>query len=242
MASHLANIFGTEQDRVNCSFYLKIGACRHGDRCSRKHIKPQFSQTILLPNVYNNPGHTPEGQGMTPQQLQADFDRFYEDFFIELCKYGHLLEMHVCDNVGDHLMGNVYARFEWEAEASKATENLSDRWYAMRPLHSELSPVSDFREACCRQNELGECKREGFCNFMHLCHPTKSLVSSLHASQRVSKRAKGANGAGGGGGDMGWTPSAAVARDDGPGGWMPPTDRNGGENGGWQPGRRDDRR
>jgi len=26
---------GTEQDRVNCSFYLKIGACRHGDRCSR---------------------------------------------------------------------------------------------------------------------------------------------------------------------------------------------------------------
>lgn len=35
MAAHLANIFGTEQDRVNCSFYLKIGACRHGDRCSR---------------------------------------------------------------------------------------------------------------------------------------------------------------------------------------------------------------
>ena len=143
----------------------------------RKHIKPQFSQTILLPNVYNNPGHTPEGQGMTPQQLQADFDRFYEDFFMyvsallhlsladnlgrDLCGYGHLLEMHVCDNVGDHLMGNVYARFEWEAEAAKAAENLNDRWYAMRPLHCELSPVSDFREACCRQNELGECKREG---------------------------------------------------------------------------------
>ena len=48
----------------------------------RKHIKPQFSQTLLLPNVYNNPGHTPEGQLMTPQQLQADFDRFYEDFFM----------------------------------------------------------------------------------------------------------------------------------------------------------------
>jgi len=59
MASHLANIFGTEQDRVNCSFYYKIGACRHGDRCSRKHIRPPFSQTILLPNVYHNPAHDP---------------------------------------------------------------------------------------------------------------------------------------------------------------------------------------
>ncbi len=30
--------------RVNCSFYFKIGACRHGDRCSRIHNKPTFSQ------------------------------------------------------------------------------------------------------------------------------------------------------------------------------------------------------
>ena len=51
MANYLASIFGTEQDKVNCSFYYKIGACRHGDRCSRKHVKPSYSQTILLPNL-----------------------------------------------------------------------------------------------------------------------------------------------------------------------------------------------
>lgn len=34
--------------RVNCSFYFKIGACRHGDRCSRLHNKPTFSQVRLL--------------------------------------------------------------------------------------------------------------------------------------------------------------------------------------------------
>ncbi|KAK6909065.1 hypothetical protein I203_103076 [Kwoniella mangroviensis CBS 8507] len=245
MASHLANIFGTEQDRVNCSFYLKIGACRHGDRCSRKHIKPQFSQTILLPNVYNNPGHTPEGQHMTPEQLQANFDTFYEDFYIELAKYGHLLEMHVCDNVGDHLLGNVYARYEWEAEAAKAVQALNDRWYAMRPLHCELSPVTDFRESCCRQNEMGECKREGFCNFMHLCHPSKPLVKSLEASQRLSRKKKSENGGpveeNGG---MGWVPGGGGGggepRDDGPGGWQP----RGREDGdlGWVPSRRDDDR
>ena len=171
-ASLGADNSGTEQDRVNCAFYLKIGACRHGDRCSRKHIKPQFSQTILLANVYNNPAHTLEGVVISKEELQKDFDRFYEDFFIELCQYGNLLELHVspnnfraddkvCDNVGDHLMGNVYARFEWEAEGSKAVDSLNDRWYGLRPLHAELSPVSDFKEACCRQNEMGECKREG---------------------------------------------------------------------------------
>ena len=36
----------------------------------------------------------------------------------------------VCDNVGDHLIGNVYARYEWETEAQAAVDNLNDRWYA----------------------------------------------------------------------------------------------------------------
>ena len=108
-----ANIFGTEQDRVNCSFYykvrtdfsslltvtyeipnLQIGACRHGDRCSRKHIKPPFSQTILLPNVYHNPAHDPVCK-LTEKELQEGFDAVYEDLYCELSKFGHLLELHV---------------------------------------------------------------------------------------------------------------------------------------------------
>jgi splicing factor U2AF 35 kDa subunit len=89
-------------------------------------------------------------------ELKAYFDSFYEDVFCELVKYGNLLEMHVCDNVGDHLIGNVYARYEWEDEAQTAVEALNKRWYAGRPLFSELSPVTDFREACCRQNDMGE--------------------------------------------------------------------------------------
>ena len=32
----------------------------------------------------------------------------------------------------------------------------------------EYSPVTDFREARCRQFDMGECGRGGFCNFMHL--------------------------------------------------------------------------
>ena len=32
---------------------------------------------------------------------------------------------------------------------------LNQRWFGGRPVHAELSPVTDFREACCRQYELG---------------------------------------------------------------------------------------
>ncbi|KAI5452948.1 hypothetical protein NCC49_006482 [Naganishia albida] len=235
MASHLANIFGTEQDRVNCSFYYKIGACRHGDRCSRKHIKPPFSQTILLPNVYRNPAHN--GQIVTKEELQADFDRFFEDFYCGLAQYGNLQEMHVCDNVGDHLLGNVYARYEWEAEAQKAVDDLNNRWYGGKPLYAELSPVTDFREACCRQNEMGECTRGGFCNFMHLSHPTKSLESSLEHSQRLERR-KQASGGGRSGGNAPNLPPVSNL------GWVPPSLQQSapeGGSGGWQPSGGDDR-
>ena len=72
----------------------KIGACRHGDRCSRKHIRPPFSQTILLPNVYHNPAHDPVCK-LSEQELQEGFDAVYEDLYCELAKFGHLLELHV---------------------------------------------------------------------------------------------------------------------------------------------------
>jgi len=102
MANYLASIFGTEQDKVNCSFYYKIGACRHGDRCSRKHVKPSYSQTVLMPNMYQNPAYDPKSK-MNPSQLQNHFDAFYEDVWCEMCKYGELEELVVCDNNNDRM-------------------------------------------------------------------------------------------------------------------------------------------
>jgi len=104
--------------------------------------------------------------------------------------------------VGDHLIGNVYARFEWETEAQAAVENLNNRWYAGRPLYAELSPVTDFREACCRQNENGECNRGGFCNFMHLRLASKELTSALRHGQRLERKLHPPKTEGGGG----WEP------------------------------------
>uniref|UniRef100_A0A8D2LVE4 Zinc finger CCCH-type, RNA binding motif and serine/arginine rich 2 n=1 Tax=Varanus komodoensis TaxID=61221 RepID=A0A8D2LVE4_VARKO len=43
---------GTEKDRANCPFYIKTGACRFGDRCSRKHNYPSSSQTLLIRGMF----------------------------------------------------------------------------------------------------------------------------------------------------------------------------------------------
>ena len=37
--------------------------------------------------------------------------------------------MNVCDNLGDHLVGNVYIKFRFEEDAEKAVTNLNNRWY-----------------------------------------------------------------------------------------------------------------
>jgi len=72
--------------------------------------------------------------------------------FCELVKYGNVLEMHVCDNVGDHLIGNVYARFDWEDEAAAAVEALNKRWYAgtLIPLRSPFFILELMIDECCQ--------------------------------------------------------------------------------------------
>lgn len=120
--------------------------------------------------------------------MQEHYDNFFEDVFVE-CedKYGEIEEMNVCDNLGDHLVGNVYIKFRNEADAEKAANDLNNRWFGGRPVYSELSPVTDFREACCRQYEMGECTRSGFCNFMHLKPISRELRRYLYSRRRRNR-------------------------------------------------------
>jgi len=67
---------------------------------------------------------------MSEEELQQHFDDFYEDIFTELAtKYGEVDEMNICDNIGDHLLGNVYIKFRFEEDALKCVENLNERFY-----------------------------------------------------------------------------------------------------------------
>ena len=52
---------------------------------------------------------------------------------------------------------------------------------------AELSPVTDFREACCRQYEQSECTRGGFCNFMHIRPVSKETSNRIDGMVLVSR-------------------------------------------------------
>ncbi|CAE8644675.1 unnamed protein product, partial [Polarella glacialis] len=96
MAEQLARIFGTEEDRVNCPFYFKIGACRNGDQCNRLHNRPTMSQTLLLSHMYPN---TPESLALANDEpwdddmydrAQQHLEAFYVEVFLELANYGEI--------------------------------------------------------------------------------------------------------------------------------------------------------
>jgi len=93
--------------------------------------------------------------------------------------------------IKSHLIGNVYARFKYEDSAQKACDALNSRWYSARPIYCELSPVTDFREACCRLNSGEGCVRGGFCNFIHRKNPSDELERELELSTKKWLRERG---------------------------------------------------
>lgn len=73
------------------------------------------------------PGFDPNGNPLYQDEdsLQDHFEEFYEDIFEELTNIGGELEqLRVCENLSDHLMGNVYAKFREEEDAEKALQKL----------------------------------------------------------------------------------------------------------------------
>lgn len=183
-AEYLAGIHGTEEDKVNCPFYYKIGACRHGDKCSRQHHKPPFSETILIKHMWGNPmcdavSNTGNFESVGKDALQQNLDEFYEEVCEEMMKYGKIEDIQVCENLGDHMVGNVYVKYLDEEDSEKALVALTGRYYAGRPMSIEYSPVTDFKEARCRQYDEGNCNRGPYCNFMHICEPSKELREYL---------------------------------------------------------------
>lgn len=199
MARHLARIHGTEEDKVNCPFYFKIGACRHADRCSRIHHRPAFSPTILIKHIYRHPVREAElralAEGLDKDRVEVDqkkavddFYEFFENMYQELGKFGRIESLNVCDNLGDHMIGHVYVKFYDEEEASDALNVMNGRYYDGRKLEVEFSPVTDFREARCRDFDEDTCNRGGFCNFMHVKPVHMALLRSLEEDCEEERR------------------------------------------------------
>jgi hypothetical protein len=122
------------------------------------HNRPTISQTMLLKNMYQNPVVTaPLGPDGIPMQVdertvQSNFEDFYEDVFEEVAQHGEVENLNVCDNIADHMVGNVYIKFKDEEAAAKALQVIRP---AQCPLHlsvqvftSDLPCRSSLHDVC----------------------------------------------------------------------------------------------
>merc|ERR1712194_257877 len=138
-------------------------------------------------HLYRHPLQETDSQHcISPEEKKAmndaaleDFFCFFEEMYLELGKFGRLEALHVCDNLGDHMIGHIYAKFSDEEEAADALQILHGRYYDGRKMEVEYSPVTDFREARCRDFDEDTCSRGGFCNFMLIKPVPMCLIASL---------------------------------------------------------------
>ncbi|XP_008105457.2 U2 small nuclear ribonucleoprotein auxiliary factor 35 kDa subunit-related protein 2 isoform X1 [Anolis carolinensis] len=168
---------GTEKDRANCPFYIKTGACRFGDRCSRKHNYPTSSQTLLIRGMFVTFGmeqckrddyDTDASLEYSEEEIYQQFLDFYEDVLPEFKNVGKVVQFKVSCNFEPHLRGNVYVQYQSEQECQEALTLFNGRWYAGRQLQCEFCPVTRWKTAICGLFERQKCPRGKHCNFLHV--------------------------------------------------------------------------
>lgn len=91
-------------------------------RCSRNHLKPMSSCTMLIPGMYSHFSidqslHDEFDSDISLEYEDKDtfqhFKEFYYDVLPEFKAVGPLLQFKVCCNYEPHLRGNVYVQYEW---------------------------------------------------------------------------------------------------------------------------------
>ncbi|KAG0440387.1 Splicing factor U2AF 35 kDa subunit [Dictyocoela muelleri] len=161
---------------TKCSFFIRVGTCRHGENCSKEHPKPFNHNTLLLKNLYFYPLLNLEST-LNPIEIQKHADMFYEDIFTEISlKYAPIRNMLICANSSDHLIGNVYIEFFNNCDFA------IDRFYNYKRIISIPTHIKYIKDAVCNESN---CERGDFCNLLHPVKITKELVDELFESQRL---------------------------------------------------------
>ncbi|KAL0237403.1 hypothetical protein PCE1_000800 [Barthelona sp. PCE] len=184
----------------HCQFYHDVGACRHGNSCTRQHMVPTISRCILIRKMYEDPSrqrYDLEGNALPVLsdmgEIEDHFLDFYQDVWFQLMEFGEIEEMMVSlHNKADHLKGNVYLLFFTPEDAKKALlEGLKGRWFRQKPIFAEFCPVTDMKTARCPEFDIGQCKRGDFCNYVHAQDPDPDLLEHLISEQREYWKSRG---------------------------------------------------
>lgn len=116
------------------------------------------------------------------REAALHFEDFFQEVFEEFARHGEIIDMVVSDNIGEHLLGNLYLKYASEEQAEACLTAMLGKLYKGQVIQAEFSPVTDFREAKCRQYGEGACDRGGYCNFIHPKHIDKKVRKELQAA------------------------------------------------------------
>jgi len=139
----------------------------------------------MFKHLYQNPPAAIsflEGNDVSDKDLKEalkHFENFYEEIFLELSNFGELKELNVLDNLSEHLIGNVYAKFNDEDSASKAFKALEGTYYHSEMVEEEYCPIVNIKDCKCRKYDDGICQKGPYCNFLHFKEVSNSLIKSL---------------------------------------------------------------
>uniref|UniRef100_A0A7N8XHN8 C3H1-type domain-containing protein n=1 Tax=Mastacembelus armatus TaxID=205130 RepID=A0A7N8XHN8_9TELE len=161
--------FGTERDVANCPFFLKTGACRFGDRCSRKHVYPTVSPTLMVRGMFTTFGMEEARRDdydidacleHSEEELHESFLEFYHDVLPEFKSVG---KVHAYIPLHD-----LFHISKQEEQCKAAFIKFNGRWYASRQLHCEICPVTRWKNAICGLFDRQKCPKGKHCNFLHV--------------------------------------------------------------------------
>ena len=179
-----------------CSFFVKIGACRFGDGCMKLHSYPPVSKTLVFPHLFSEIGVSGSMVDKREQDVELEIDdtelyqrylAFYDDVYPEVRLCGRVLRFEVCANYASHLKGNVFVEFERTEDAVRCRLALNGRWYNRRLVRCEFSSVGEFNRAICEEvspdaDRLKQlrgkrpCTRGNSCNYWHVFKRTHKWV------------------------------------------------------------------
>ncbi|XP_014469221.1 PREDICTED: U2 small nuclear ribonucleoprotein auxiliary factor 35 kDa subunit-related protein 2 isoform X2 [Dinoponera quadriceps] len=168
----LREVNETQPGKDLCPFFMKTGACRYGDKCSKNHRIVFLSKVILIHGFYSH---------FSLEKNSAEYDtdvtleyetsetwqhyrEFYEDVISELKTYGRINVVRCCCNTEAHLRGNLYVEYHTEREATRAWKRLNGRWYAGKQLKCEFANLKSWRSAICG---MTKCPKGTACNYLH---------------------------------------------------------------------------
>ena len=63
------------------------------------------------------------------REAALHFEDFFQEVFEEFAQHGEVLDMIVADNIGEHMMGNLYVKFGTEEQAEACLTAMRGKLY-----------------------------------------------------------------------------------------------------------------